>query len=136
VAGTQTEADRIELVRSFYDLGWFNGDPSQIVAHADPEIEMVNPPEAVQGGTRHGVEELVEAWRNMVTTLDDSHHGLRKIEGHGDVVLAELTHSAILRDSELRIEQDEVHTWTFRGAKVIRFEWGRDAEAARRAAGF
>ena len=136
MAGPDTEADRVELVRSFYELRWFDSDLSQIVAHADPEIEMVNPPEAVQGGTRHGVDGLLEAWRNMVSTLDDSRHKLRVIEGHGDVVLAELTHTAILRDSELLIEQDEVHTWTFRGEKVIRFEWGREVEAARRAAGF
>lgn len=34
------------------------------------------------------------------------------------------------RGSDREVLQDEVHTWTLRDGKIVRFEWGRDLASA------
>jgi len=136
VSTASTPKQRVDLVERVYEEGWLDSELDEILPFLDPEIELINPDDAVVGGVRHGIEEVTEAWRGLITTLSDTRHNLLGLEGHGDVVIADVQFSASLRDSELRVEHEEFHTWTFRAGRVVSLEWGRDAEAARRAAGF
>jgi len=53
------------------------------------------------------------------------------------VVAAVCFHATARRGGKTEIiQEEEAHTWTFRDGKVVRFEWGRDLEAALEAAGF
>jgi ketosteroid isomerase-like protein len=131
----QTEEERVELIRRFYDEGWLDTDFDSIVPHLDPDVELVNPEDAVRAGTRKGLDEVVAVRQGLVEALESSRYELRTAEAHGETVVAEVAHSTIVRGSELRVEQAEAHTWTFREGRIIRIEWGRDISAARRAAG-
>jgi hypothetical protein len=52
----------VELVRRIYEDGLLDRDPERVVHEfATPDIEYVNPPEAVEPGTRRGPAEVVEA---------------------------------------------------------------------------
>jgi len=131
-----TPKGRVDLVERVYEEGWLDTELDEILPFLDPGIDLINPDDAVVGGVRHGIDEVTEAWRGLITTLSNTRHDLLGLEGHGDVVIADVQFSALVRDSELRVEHEEVHTWTFRNGLVVSLEWGRDAEAARRAAGF
>jgi hypothetical protein len=37
--------------------------------------------------------------------------------------------------SGVEVSQEEIHTWTLRNGKPVRFEWGRDLAAALNAVG-
>ena len=131
-----TLEDRIELVRRIYDEHWLDEELDEILPFVDPDCELINPDDAVVGGVRHGIGEVTEAWRSLTTTLNDPKHELLRLEGQGEIVIADIHFSASVRDTEIRVEHEEVHTWTFRDGRIISLEWGRDPEAARRAAGF
>ena len=127
-----TPKQRVDLVERVYEEGWLDSELDEILPFLDPGIELINPDDAV----RHGIDEVTAAWRGLTTTLSNSRHDLLELEGHGDIVIADVQFSALVRDSEVRVEHEEVHIWTFRDGLVVSLEWGRDAEAARRAAGF
>jgi ketosteroid isomerase-like protein len=131
-----TLEQRVALIRRVYEEHWLDGALDKILPFLDPEIELINPEDAVVGGVRHGIEEVAQAWSGLTTTLSDTKHELRQLEGRGEVVIAEVQFSAALRDSDLRVDHEEVQTWTFRDGRVISIEWGLDADAARRSAGF
>jgi ketosteroid isomerase-like protein len=55
--------DHIEIVRRFYDA-WSNHEFPGPVDHMDPDIEYVNPPGAIEPGTRHGRESALWTLRD------------------------------------------------------------------------
>jgi ketosteroid isomerase-like protein len=125
----------VETVRRLYELGVIDGNVAALREVLHPDIVYVNPPEAVDPGTRRGVEEVVGAIENLSHTFEATDHRLNEVFAAGDVVVAAVTFHARGRDSGAELTQDEAHTWIFREGKVISFEWGRDLRAAREAAG-
>ena len=123
-----------DTVTRIYEDGLMDGDPSALWSLADPEIELVNPPEAIEGGVRRG-NEVAQAWVSMQESFDSTRHELREVFDGGDVVVAAIDFCTRSRGSQAEVRQFEAHTWTFRGGKILRFEWGRDLEAALAAAG-
>jgi len=90
----------------------------------------VNPPDAVEPGTRRGVAEIAEALLSMYGGFDESRHELRQIYGTEDVVVADVRSIVRSRGSSVDLSQGAAHTWTFRNGKIVRFEWGRDLRGA------
>ena len=127
--------ENVELVRRAYEDGWFDQDPERLFALAHPEMEVVNPSEAVEAGTRRGLAEVRQAWLSSQEAFDESRHELRRLHGTGDVVIADVTYLTRSRGSEVEVAQDEAHTWTFRDGRIVRFEWGRNLGEALEAAG-
>ena len=124
-----------ETVRGFYEDGTFDNHPERLFALADPEIELVNPAEAVETGTRRGLADVERAWLNSREGFDESRHELRDLHGTEDVIVAEVRSVTRSGGSEIELTQDEVHSWTFRDGRIVRFEWGRDLGVALDAAG-
>jgi ketosteroid isomerase-like protein len=124
-----------EIVRRIYEDGIFDGDPEQLLALTDPEVEYVNPPEAVDPGVRKGRAEVAVALRNLSAHFDAYRHELRDLYDAGDTVVAVVDFCARSRGSEIEIVQEEAHTWTFEDGRVVRHEWGRDIDAALEAVG-
>jgi ketosteroid isomerase-like protein len=121
----------VELVRRIYEDGLFDRDPERVVHEfATPDIEYVNPPEAVEPGTRHGPAKVVEALRNSSELFDSSRHELHELFDRGDAVVAAVSFRTRSRRSRVELVQEEAHTWTLRDGRVVRFEWGRDLGAA------
>ena len=107
----------------------------RILDLASPDIEYVNPPEAIDPGIRRGRAETARALRNLSESFDSYRHELRELLDCGDAVVADVAFYARGRGSDTEVVQDEAHTWTLRDGMIVRHEWGRDLEAALEAAG-
>ena len=71
--------ENAEVVRRIYEGGLSDGDPARFLdAFAVSEIEYVNPPEAVEPGTRRGRIEVAQALRNTSEPFDSSRHELHE----------------------------------------------------------
>jgi ketosteroid isomerase-like protein len=120
----------VELVRRIYREGLMDRDPDGLLALATADVEYVNPPEAVDPGTRRGALEFRDALQNLATHFVSPRTELRELFDCGDRVVASVVFHARSRGSETEISQEEAHTWTLSEGLVTRFEWGRDLSAA------
>jgi ketosteroid isomerase-like protein len=121
----------VELVRRIYSAGLFDRDPDRIVHEfAAPDIEYINPPEAVEPGIRRGRGQVAQALRNSREVFESARHEVRELFDCGDAVVAAVRFCTRSRGSGAELVQDEAHTWTFRDGRIVRFEWGRDLGAA------
>jgi ketosteroid isomerase-like protein len=127
--------ENVELVRRLYEDGALDRHYHLLRAAFDPEVVYVNPPDAVDAGTRRGVADVVTALENLGRSFATTEHELHEVFDAGDAVVARVTFHARGRDSGALLAQEEAHTWTFRGARIISFEWGRDLPAALAAVG-
>ena len=126
--------ENVEVVGRFYTEGLIDRDPKRLVDHfAAPDIEYVNPPEAVDPDIRRGRAEVRLALRRARQSSPSYWHELHELFDLGDTVLAAVSrHTGPPSSSEI---QEEAHTWTLRDGKVVRFERGLNLEAALEAAG-
>ena len=126
--------ENVEIVRRIYGEGLIDRDPKRFVNDfAAPDIEYVNPPEAADPGIRRGRAEVMLALRRARQSSASYRHELHELFDLGDAVVAAVSrHAGPASSSEI---QEVAHTWTFRDGKVVRFERGRNLEAALEAAG-
>jgi ketosteroid isomerase-like protein len=127
--------DNVEVVRRIYQDGLFDDKPDELLALTAPDLEFVNPPEAVDPGVRRGTAEVALALQNLSESFDSIRHELHELFDAGDSVVAWVSFCTRSGGSESEIVQKEAHTWTLRDGRIVRFEWGRDLEAALEAAG-
>lgn len=66
---------------------------------------------------------------------ESSRNELHELFEAGDAVVASVSFHARSRGSDVEVTQEEAHTWTLRDGLIVRFEWGRDLQAARDTAG-
>jgi ketosteroid isomerase-like protein len=126
--------ENVEIVRRIYGEGLIDRDPKRFVNDfAAPDIEYVNPPEAIDPGTRRGRAEVNLALRRARQSSASYRHELHELFDLADTVVASVSrHAGPPSSSE---SQEEAHTWTLRDGKVIRFERSLSLEAALEAAG-
>ena len=128
--------ENVDLVRRLYDAGLIDQDPAGWLPElATPDIEYVNPPDAVEPGVRRGPENVVAAMRMFAEVWRESRHELHELFDGGDAVVAAVSWYTLSRGSETELVQEEAHTWTIRDGRIARFEWGRNLGSALRAAG-
>lgn len=127
--------ENVQLVRRIYEEELIGRDPGRFLELATPDVEYINPPEAVDPGIRSGPEEVARALRNLSESFDSIRHEVKELFDCGDTVVAAISFHTRPRGSQSEIVQEEAHTWTLRDGKVARFEWGRDLDAALEAAG-
>jgi ketosteroid isomerase-like protein len=127
--------ENVEVVRRIYEDGVFDQHPEELLALVTPDIEFVNPPEAVEPGTRRGIAEVAQALQSISQSFDSYRHELHELFDAGDAVVAWVSFCTRSGGSETEVIQQEAQTWTFRGGKIVRYEWGRDLDAALEAAG-
>jgi ketosteroid isomerase-like protein len=125
--------ENVEIVRRIYGEGLIDRDPKRFVNDfAAPDIEYVNPPEAVDPGIRRGRAEVMLALRRARQSSASYRHELHELFDLGDTVVAAVSrHAGPASTSEI---QEEAHTWTFREDKLVRFERGPNLEDALEAA--
>lgn len=119
----------LEIVRR-----WYQGD-NLMPLEVTPDVEYINPPEAIEPGVRRGRVEVAQALQSLSESFDTTRYELHKLFEARDTVVASVSFYARGRGSETEVVQEEVHTWTLRDGRVARFEWGRDLRAALEAAG-
>jgi ketosteroid isomerase-like protein len=133
--GARISKQNVEPVGRIYSDGLFDRDPDRIVHEfATPEIEYINPPEAVEPGIRRGRAQAAQALRSSSELFDWRRHDVHELFDCQDAVVAAVSFCARIRGSGAELIQEEAHTWTFRDGRIVRFEWGRDLRAALEAA--
>ena len=121
--------ENMEIVRRIYSEGLIDRDPRRLVDHfATPDIEYVNPPEAVDPGIRRGRGQVNLALRRARQSSPSYRHELHELFDLGDTVVAAVSRHAG-RPSSTET-QEEAHTWTICDGKVVRFERGPNLQAA------
>ncbi len=113
----------LEIVRRLYDAMDRDAFPGDVAELLDPAIEYVNPPDAVEPGTRTGlpafmgaVEKVFEGWESWRAQPE-------VLRAAGDQVAAVVRYRARGRGSGLEVDGRESALWTLRDGKVVRYEW-------------
>jgi ketosteroid isomerase-like protein len=134
-SGRAMSQENVEIVRHIYESGLFDRDPEELLRLATADVEYVNPPYAVEPGVRRGLVAVAQAMRRFAEVWDESRHELRELYDCGDIVVAAVSWHILSRGSERALVNKEAHTWTLRGGRIARFEWGQDLGKALDAAG-
>ena len=126
--------DNVEAVRHIYGAWEKEGSP---VASGllDPDIEWVNPPDAVERGTRHGLDSFGTAAESVADTFEGVAVDIDEMLDAGDRVVVLATLHGRGRGSGADVERRQGYIWTLRDGKATRFEWFNTPGEALRAAG-
>jgi uncharacterized protein len=117
----------VEVVRAIYEALAAKGWPPDLIA---ADIEYVNPPYAVEGGTRRGVDALAgvfEVYPDFRVEVE------RYVDAGENVVVIGIARGT--GASGVKIQWRQGYVWTIRDGKAIRFRWFNDPREALQAAG-
>jgi uncharacterized protein len=126
--------ENVEVVRHIYGVWAEDGSPvgSGLL---DPEIEWVNPPDAVERGTRRGLDSFGEAADSVSETFEGVGVDIDEMLDAGDRVVVLATLHGRGRGSGADLERRQGYIWTLRDGMATRFEWFTTPDDALRAAG-
>jgi ketosteroid isomerase-like protein len=120
MAAQRSEAE--QLVRSMIDA-WNRRDLDAMIANADPEIEYVNAPDAMEPGTRHGHAGLALVVAKQWEALEpDGRQDLERVQERGDEILTVVRLSRSMPGSESRIETRGLLAWRIADRRVTRMQ--------------
>jgi ketosteroid isomerase-like protein len=130
--------ENVELARRIVDA-WNSRDLETFFALSDPEVEYVNSPTAVEPGTKRGQDEVAAVLQAQWEMLLDAHQEIDRIYDRGDeIIFLTRVSRRVSPESEARLSDRALVSWTFRDGKVIRSEilgFGTEVEEALKAAG-
>jgi ketosteroid isomerase-like protein len=129
--------ENVEIVRRVMDA-WNRQEVEDILALADPEVEYVNSPTAVEPGTRRGHDGLAAVARTQWESLPGGRQDIDRFHDRGDEIISVGRVSRLMPGSETRIDVPILLSWTIRDGKVIRIEMlgtGSEFQKALEAAG-
>jgi ketosteroid isomerase-like protein len=120
--------ENVEIVRAIYEAWSENRSAAPFI---ERDLEYVNPPEAVEPGTRIG--------RKYLAAVQDVYPDFRAeperfIDAGDDVVVIATIRARGVR-SQAATEQRQGYVWTVRDGKAIRFRWFNDPRQALEAVG-
>jgi ketosteroid isomerase-like protein len=127
------EHDNASIVRSVY-AAWAQGDlpgPRDVL---DARIQYVNPPSAIEPGTRDGLEAFTRAVEATFQGWETWAMEPEQLAAVGDQVAVVVRYRARGRGSGVEVDGRESALWTIKDGKVVRYEWFRGPEDALRAA--
>jgi ketosteroid isomerase-like protein len=115
-------AAEVEVVRALY-RAWDRGESAAEFVH--PELVYVNPPDAVEGGVRHG--------RAALASVRDVYPDFRvvpeQIYDLGErVVVVGVAHGTGV--SGLTTQWRQGYVWTIRDGRAVEFAWFNDPREA------
>jgi ketosteroid isomerase-like protein len=99
------------------------------------DVEWVNPPDAVEPGSRRGVEGFNEAIASIYEGWDESRFVPDRVIERGDDVVALGELRATGRAVDFEISQPHGQIWSFRGGRVARMCWFNSHRETLEAAG-
>jgi ketosteroid isomerase-like protein len=124
-----------QRVRDGY-AAWFGGDLEGALESFHPDATYVNPPEALEGGTRHGREGLATAWGRMHDQFEFDGAQIDEVLAADErTVLVFLTVRGRGRVSGAPVEGRMAHVLRLDGDLITSVEWYSAREQALRAAG-
>ena len=119
--------ENVELVRTIYRL-WSSGESAGHLI--DPDLEYVNPPNAVESGTRKGravLRKIREVYPDFRVEPE------RFVDAGDDIVVIGTARGTAASGLEAQWQQGYV--WTVRNKIAIRFRWFNQPEEALKAVG-
>ena len=99
------------------------------------DIEWVNPPKAVEPGTRRGADEFNRAVANVFAAWDDVHFETDRLIDNGDYVLALGRLRGRIHGPGMAVESPHAQLWSFSDGRATRMEWFNTHQEAMEAAG-
>jgi ketosteroid isomerase-like protein len=127
--------DPVEVVRSMI-RAWNEQDPEAIRALAHEDVRWINPPNALEPGTRVGQEALVAVAQAQWEIVDDIE--LQRVESSDQGVLTVNNVTGTIPGSDARVGTRAVMRWIVRDGAVVSIEVlgaGSDFDRAFEAAG-
>jgi len=126
--------ENVEIVRAIHEA-LARGESPATLGLLHPDIEYVNPPGAVEPGTRRGIAAYEDALRSMHEAFDAVGIEIREIIDAGNRVVVFATYTARGRSSGAHRQHEDGYVWTLRDGKAVSFEWFNDPAKALEAAG-
>lgn len=124
----------MEVVKSLYEAWQRDGFGVQPEL-MDPGIEWVNPPYAVEPGTRHGYDEFAAAAQAVLDIYRDYRVSAIEVYDTGDRVAVRAKVATRSKGKDVPIDADRGYVFDLRDGKVIRFAWFNDPAEALAAVG-
>lgn len=112
----------VEVVRRLY-AAWGAGDLPGPVELFQDDVEYVNPPGAIEPGTRTGVAAFAGATEKLLESWEFWRGEPTEMKAAGDRVAVLVRYRARGRGSGAEVEGTESALFTFRDGKVARYEW-------------
>jgi ketosteroid isomerase-like protein len=113
---------RVTTIETFVDA-WNRQDLEAALSLVDDDFEFVNPPNAVEPGTRRGIEDLTMVLRKQWEALGTG--GLVEIDRvheREDHVITEARLSRGMPESSARVEVQALLRWAFEDYRLIRMQ--------------
>jgi ketosteroid isomerase-like protein len=123
-----------QLIRRFYEF-FAAGELDRIRPLVADEVEFVNPPEAVEGGTRRGRSALDEVGRTLHEQFDYQQVAIEQMREGPDGVAVSVRLRLKARGSGVPVDERFTHVLQVRDGRIARVSWFSDPEDAARAAG-
>ena len=120
--------ENVEIVRQAVDA-WNRRDIEDLNALGDPEREYVNPPTAIEPGTRSGKDEVTAVVREQWQWLTDARAEIERIYDRGEEAILLARVSRQMPGSDARLEDRALVSYKIRSRKIVRIEvlaFGRD----------
>ena len=117
---------------------WNRRDIDALIARCSEDVVFVNPPNAVEPGTRRGHEQLREVARKQWEFLGDATQRIERVHERDDAILTENVARRQISGSGVPIENRLLMAWTVRNGLIERIQalgGGSAFEDARREAG-
>jgi ketosteroid isomerase-like protein len=115
-------ARNVEIVRRLY-RAWAVGEIPGPLELFNDYVEYVNPPGAIEPGTRSGVAEFARAAENLFESWEFWEGEPTEMKVMGDRVAVVVRYRARGRGSGAEVEGTESALFTFRDGKLARYEW-------------
>ena len=122
------------MIRRIYAVWGQEGSPVPS-GLLDPEIEWVNPPDAVERGTRRGIDEFATAASAVGDTFEGVRLDIDEMFDAGDRVVVLATLHGRGRGSGAKVERRQGYVWTIRDGRAVRYQWFNSHPEALAAAG-
>jgi ketosteroid isomerase-like protein len=121
-------------LREAYDA-FVAGDLHTLLDVFHPDAQYVNPPEAVEGGTRQGETELKQMWAGIHDLFELDSVEVREIREIPTGAFAQVRFRGKGRGSGVPVDIEQYHVVELRDGRIARLAWFLRREDALAAAG-
>jgi ketosteroid isomerase-like protein len=125
----------VEVVRKIYEVWRSRGGREIARKLMAPDIEWVNPDDAVEPGLRRGLHAFDEAVDSINETFDRVEVVPKVFYGVRDQVVVVGVMRTRGRGSGVVQETPQGYVWTLRDGRAVRFQWFNEPREALEAAG-
>jgi uncharacterized protein len=126
--------ENVAIVRRIY-ASWAPGSSPAESNLLHPDIEWVNPSDALEPGTRTGIEAFTSITEGLDDTIRDLRMDVERFIDAGGRVVVIATMRGHGSASGVEIERRHGSVWTIRDGKAVRFQWFYEPDEALEAVG-